>query len=71
MSETVCDLANDAMRRQGRLAKPHWLNTIPEAMDDCDQSMTPRAREVENTQGRPRAVVHAMSQPQRHCDAGL
>ena len=50
MSETVCDLANDAMQLQGHQAHPHWLNTIPKAMDDCDRSMTPRAREAENAE---------------------
>ena len=50
VSETVCGLANDAMRLQGRWAQPHQLNTIPEALDDCDCSMTPQAREAENAE---------------------
>ena len=39
MSETVCDLANDAMRSQGKVVEPQ-LDTIPEALDDYDRSMT-------------------------------
>ena len=34
VSETVCDLANDAMRAQGKAAKPHQRDTIPKALDD-------------------------------------
>ena len=50
VSETVCDLANDAMRLQGRQAKPHQLDATSEALDDCDRSMTPQAREAENAE---------------------
>ena len=41
MSETVCDLTNNAMQLRGRRAQLHQLDTIQEAMDDCDRSMTP------------------------------
>ena len=48
VSETVCDLANDAMGSQGKVAEPHRLDTIPKSLDDCDRSMTPRTREPAN-----------------------
>ena len=48
MSETVCDLANDAMRSEGKVANPHRLDPIPEALDDYDHSMTPQTREPTN-----------------------
>ena len=50
MSETVCDLANDAMRSQGKVAEPHRLDPIPEALDDYDRSVTPRTRKPANAE---------------------
>ena len=50
VSETVCDLANDAMRVQGKVAEPHRLDTIPEVMGDYDRSMNPQARKPANAE---------------------
>ena len=64
MSKTVCDLANNAMRSHGLAAEPHWLDAIPEALDDCDHSMTPRACKPANAE----ADLALLSMPCLACD---
>ena len=50
MSETICDLSNQALARLGSQAEPHRLEEPAAAQDDLSPSMEPRPIDDEETE---------------------
>ena len=45
MSETVCDLANQALHKPAHLSRPHRLKEQASIADNLSRSLTPRPRD--------------------------